>query len=53
MFWRVGTFAQQTPIDAILDRPPVVLEDLLEIEDFVKVLSQGSLYLVCIEGMTT
>jgi hypothetical protein len=45
MFWRVGTFAQQTPIDAILDRPPVVLEDLLELEDFAEVALAFGRYL--------
>jgi hypothetical protein len=36
--WRVSTYAQQTPVDAILDKGHVILEDLLEIDDLAKVL---------------
>ncbi|KAK9917462.1 hypothetical protein WJX75_004564 [Coccomyxa subellipsoidea] len=34
--WRVSTYAQQTPVDAILDKGHVILEDLLEIDDLAK-----------------
>ncbi len=37
MFWRVSTYSQQTPADAILDKGHVILEDLLEVEDLAKV----------------
>lgn len=39
MFWRVSTYSQQTPADAILDKGHVILEDLLEVEDLAKVCS--------------
>lgn len=39
MFWRVSTYSQQTPADAILDKGHVILEDLLEVEDLAKVPS--------------
>ncbi len=36
--WRVSTYAQQSPVDAVLDKGHVVLEDLLDIDDVAKVL---------------
>lgn len=36
--WRVSTYAQQSPVDAVLDKGHVVLEDLLDIDDLAKVL---------------
>ena len=42
MFWRVSTYTQQTPADAILDKGHVILEDLLEVEDLAMVQPHSS-----------
>lgn len=42
--WRVSTYAQQSPVDAILEKGHVILEDLLEIDDIAKVLCNQSNY---------
>ena len=41
MFWRVASFNQTSPVEAVLDRPDFTLEDLLEEDDLIQV---GSLH---------
>ncbi len=37
MFWRVASFNQTSPVEAVLDRPDFTLEDLLEEDDLIQV----------------
>ena len=37
MFWRVASFAQSSPIDAILDKQSFTLEELLEEDEIIQV----------------
>ena len=37
MFWRVASFTQSSPIDAILDKQSFTLEELLEEDEIIQV----------------
>ncbi len=41
MFWRVASFNQTSPVEAVLDRPDFALEDLLEEDDLIQVRMRG------------
>ena len=41
MFWRVASFNQTSPVEAVLDRADFTLEDLLEEDDLIQVPQCG------------
>jgi hypothetical protein len=45
MFWRVASFNQTSPVEAVLDRPDFTLEDLLEEDDLIQVSLRRSMHL--------
>lgn len=45
MFWRVASFNQTSPVEAVLDRPDFTLEDLLEEDDLIQVGRWCSMHL--------
>lgn len=45
MFWRVASFNQTSPVEAVLDRPDFTLEDLLEEDDLIQVRIAGQMRL--------
>ena len=37
MFWRVSTYAQPTPVEALLDKGSPDLEELLQLDELLQV----------------
>lgn len=48
MFWKVPSYSQASPLEGILEKQHITLEELLDEEDLIQVC----LLCVCIPGLT-
>lgn len=42
MFWRVSTYAQPTPVEALLDKGSPDLEELLQLDELLQVTGRST-----------